>query len=85
MAAGLSLGLVSTVFAAEKMAPKAGDTVYACNCGEKCTCYTMSKEAGKCGCGKDMVQAKVEKVEGADVTLKADGWAKALTFKTAAK
>ena len=30
---------------------KVGDEVYACNCGEKCPCNTMSRNPGNCTCG----------------------------------
>ncbi len=55
---------------------KVGDEVYACNCGADCPCMTMSRNPGKCTCGKDMVKAKVMKVEEGKVMLKADSWDK---------
>ncbi len=66
----LSLGLLLAVSALValagqekgKMVLKAGDEVYACQCGESCPCQMMSHNAGKCGCGKDMVKAKVKSV-----------------------
>ena len=62
----VALVVVSLAFARDKskMELKVGDEVYACNCGEKCPCNTMSTNAGNCTCGKPMVKAKVEKVEG---------------------
>src|SRR5512134_220079 len=82
-----ALAVVSLAFARDKskMELKAGDEVYACNCGEKCPCQTMSMNAGNCTCGKPMVKAKVDKVEGGSAMLKAEGWEKARTFATAGK
>lgn len=65
-----------------KMDLKAGDEVYACNCGESCPCQTMAEMPGKCPCGSEMVKARVMKVEGDMVMLKADSWKKARSFKT---
>ena len=31
---------------------------YACSCGEKCTCKTISQAEGKCQCGADMKKVK---------------------------
>jgi hypothetical protein len=74
----VTLTAVALVFARDKstMELKTGDEVYACNCGEKCPCKTMSMNEGKCTCGKDMVKAKVTKVEGGTAMLKAAGWEK---------
>jgi hypothetical protein len=68
-----------------KMELKVGDEVYACNCGESCPCMSMSKAAGKCTCGNEMVKAKVMKVEEGQVMLKADSWEKERPFKTTGK
>jgi hypothetical protein len=64
---------------------KVGDEVYACNCGEKCPCNTMSRNPGKCTCGSDMVKAKVLKVEPGKAEIKAESWNKARVFKTIGK
>ena len=64
---------------------KAGDQIYACNCGVKCPCMTMSKNPGNCTCGKPLVNAKVEKVENGTAYLKADGWDASRPFKTKGK
>lgn len=68
-----------------KMDLKVGDEVYACNCGDKCPCKTMSHNAGKCACDKDMVQAKVMSVKGDKVMLKAEGWETERAFKMTGK
>ena len=68
-----------------KMDLKVGDEVYACDCGDSCPCKTMSKNAGKCTCDKDMVKAKVMSVEEGRVMLKADSWEKERPFKTTGK
>lgn len=78
----VALAALSFAGAKSKMELKAGDEVYACNCGEKCPCDTMSRNAGKCTCGKDMVKAKVTKVEEGKAYLQASGWAKERAFKT---
>ena len=65
---------------AEKAAPakspvlKVGDTVYVCGCGESCHCKPgISAKAAKCGCGKDMLKAKVTQVANGQVTVKPEG------------
>ncbi len=68
-----------------KMNLKVGDEVYACNCGPDCPCQTMSRNPGKCTCGKDMVKAKVMSVEEGQVMLKADSWDSERPFKTTGK
>ena len=45
-----------------KMTAKVGDELYVCACGEGCPCDTMSRNAGQCTCGKDMVKTKVTSV-----------------------
>jgi hypothetical protein len=73
---------------ADKAAPakspvlKVGDTVYVCGCGESCHCTPgISAKPAKCGCGKDMVKAKVTKVGNGQVTVK-PGSKPEQTFKT---
>jgi hypothetical protein len=65
-----------------KMDLKAGDSIYACNCGADCPCNTMARKPGKCVCDKEMVLAKVTKVEDGKAYLQAQGWEKPLVFKT---
>ena len=81
----LALGLIAVAYAdlKSKMELKAGDEVYACNCGQACNCDTLSHNPGKCTCGKDMVKAAVIKVDESTALLKASGWEKERTFKTA--
>ncbi len=52
---------------------KAGDKIFVCGCGAGCDCGTLSYKAGKCGCGKKMVETKVAKVENGKVYYKVDG------------
>lgn len=86
LATVLTLAIVAAAFAAtSKPEFKVGDEVYACNCGEKCPCQTISKHEGKCPCGKEMVKAKVVSVEQGKVGLQAEGWEKPRTFSTVAK
>ena len=68
-----------------KMDLKVGDSIYACDCGADCPCNTMSRNPGKCTCGKDMVKAKVMKVEGDTAMLKAEKWDKERPFKMTGK
>lgn len=68
-----------------KLDLKVGDEIYACNCGEKCPCDTMSRNAGNCTCGHEMVKAKVTKVEEGKASLKADTWKSEKSFKTTGK
>ena len=57
-------------FAAKtRMTAKVGDELYVCACGERCPCDTMSRNAGQCSCGKDMVKTKVTKVEKGKITV----------------
>jgi hypothetical protein len=66
-----------------KMVLKPGDEVYACQCGDSCPCQMMSRNAGKCGCGKEMVKAKVKSV-GTDTAVLVFG-EREQTFKTVGK
>lgn len=83
----LAIGLVTAALAGakSKIELKSGDEVYACNCGEKCPCQTMSRNAGNCTCGKEMVKATVVKTEGNTALLKSAGWEKERLFTTTAK
>jgi hypothetical protein len=56
------------------MTPKVGDEIYVCGCGEGCKCDTMSKNIGQCSCGKDLVKAKVTKVETGKITMEGRNW-----------
>jgi hypothetical protein len=56
-----------------EMKLKVGDEVYVCGCGEGCPCLTMSKAAGKCSCGNDLVKTKVTKVEKGKATVMVNG------------
>lgn len=63
-----------------KLALKAGDEIFACNCGDECPCKTLSRNAGNCTCGKEMVKAKVISVKSGKASLKAEGWDKERLF-----
>ena len=52
-----------------RMKAKVGDELYVCACGEGCPCDSMSRNAGQCTCGKDMVKTKVTKVENGRITV----------------
>jgi hypothetical protein len=61
----------------------AGQEVYACNCGAKCPCDTLSNNPGKCTCGVDLVKATVKSVGDGTATLVVNGQERA--FKTKGK
>jgi hypothetical protein len=54
-----------------KMTGKVGDEIYVCGCGDGCDCDYMSKNPGKCACGKDLVKTKISKVEEGKITVEA--------------
>jgi hypothetical protein len=86
LAVVLGLVMVAVALAANpKPVFKVGQEVYACNCPEGCPCQTISKHAGKCPCGTEMVKARVMKVEKGKVVLKAEGWEKPRIYSTVAK
>jgi len=84
----LVLSLVSAIAIAGSRGSfvlKAGDELYVCDCGEKCPCDSMSNNPGQCTCGKDLVKAKVTRVEKEKAFFKAEGWGKERAFKTVGK
>lgn len=85
MALALVLALAFAVVAAEpgKMELKVGDQIYVCNCGETCPCDSMARKAGKCTCGKEMVQGTVTQIAEGTAVIKTDAGER--TFKTAGK
>ena len=36
---------------------------YVCNCADDCTCSSLSREPGKCACGRDMVAMHALEIE----------------------
>ncbi len=50
-----------------------GDKVYVCEDGEKGPFRMLSRMEGKCGCGKDLVEGEVIKVEKGAVTVMING------------
>jgi hypothetical protein len=83
----VAMAMVVVAFAGTttKLDLKVGEEIYACACGEGCPCQTMSRNKGQCVCKKDLVKAKVVKVEKGTVSLKAEGWEKPRPFKTQGK
>ena len=73
---------IGTAAADKKIAFKKGDEVYVCGC-EGCPCLTMSKKAGKCGCGKDLVKTTIDKVVKGKAYVTVEG--KTMIFKTSGK
>ena len=84
LACALALAFVftGTVFAAAKTTFKKGDEVYVCVCPD-CPCSTISKKPGKCGCGKDLVKATIDKVAKGKAYVTVEG--KQYAFKTKGK
>ena len=78
-----ALVFVGTVFADKKISFTKGEEVYVCGCGEGCSCLTMSRKAGKCGCGKDLIKTKIDKVAKGKAFVTVDG--KTLVFSTKGK
>jgi len=66
-----------------KMVLKAGDEVFACNCGPSCPCQTLSRKEGTCACGNPLAKAKVKSVGEGTAVLVIGG--KEQTFKTVGK
>lgn len=60
---------------------KAGEAVYACACGQKCPCDTLSRQAATCACGVGLVKGEVKEVREGEVVVLIDGQER--TFKTA--
>jgi hypothetical protein len=85
LAAGMLLILALVGFAYQsstgKLAVKTGEEYYVCNC-TSCPCNTISSLKGKCGCGNDLVKAKVTKVEKDTASFKAEAWDKDRQFNT---
>src|SRR4030067_2343234 len=52
-----------------RMTAKVGDELYVCACGDDCKCDMMARNPGKCTCGKEMVKAKVTKVDKGKMTM----------------
>ena len=66
-----------------KMDLKVGDQLYACGCGTKCPCQTMSNRPATCHCGMDLAKAEVVAVGEGTADLRIGE--KTLTFKTVGK
>jgi hypothetical protein len=80
----LSLTLVAAaVVSAGEMQLKVGDKVYACNCGEKCPCDSLSMRPSNCSCGKEMIQGTVAEVGDGTVMVQTEAWKR--SFKTTGK
>ena len=74
---------IAAAAADTKLTFKKGDEVYVCGCGPDCPCLTMSKQAGKCPCGKGLVKTKIDKVVKGKAYVTVDG--KTQVFKTTGK
>lgn len=57
-----------------------GDEVYACACGPECGCGTLSWVANVCGCGRELVMAKVLRTTDGEAVLLVGGTEK--VFRT---
>jgi hypothetical protein len=49
------------------------DLIYVCNCGPDCDCGAVASKPGKCGCGSDLVEARMLMVDGSIASLCACG------------
>ena len=49
---------------------KEGDKVFVCGCGSGCDCFTVSRKAGKCICGKPLAQTVVDRVADGKIYVK---------------
>lgn len=76
---------IAVVAFADKTLPvyKQGDAVYACACGEACECKTLSRNPGKCTCGKDLGKGVITSVKGDVAMVKLES--QELAFPTKAK
>ncbi|HEY5513936.1 MAG TPA: hypothetical protein VIK40_09870 [Geomonas sp.] len=56
--------LLATAVYADRITMKlsAGEVVYACSRQDSCPCDTLSRSKGNCGCGAELVPAKVARV-----------------------
>lgn len=59
--------------AASRIDLNPGDEVYACSCGPECACGTLSRVANLCSCGRELVKARVVRVDGDEATLVVNG------------
>lgn len=69
----LGISALSLADTKGKMDLNVGDEIYVCNCGEACNCDTMSIKPGNCTCGKEMIKAKVTKVEDDTIYVESRG------------
>jgi len=60
-AAGMMLASCATYDSSVKSEAKSA--LYVCGCGADCKCNTVRTQPGKCGCGHDLVDGEVKKVE----------------------
>jgi hypothetical protein len=77
------VGAYSLAGSRGKMDLKVGQEIMACDC-DNCPCQTLSNNAGKCSCGRDLVKATVSSVKDGKAMLKAPGWEKERPFALAA-
>ncbi len=49
------VGVLMAVAAGLVLAADKSQVYYVCNCGDDCKCNSISKEPGKCACGKELV------------------------------
>src|SRR4030067_2735809 len=68
-----------------KLDASVGAAYFVCACGEGCPCDTISSKKGQCSCGRDLVEAKVTRVEGDKAWFKAEGREKEVEFSLVAK
>lgn len=83
----LAVGFAGIVVAAGigRLDVNVGDAYFVCACGEGCPCDTISSKEGPCSCGRDLVAAKVTRIEGDRAWFRAEGWEKEAEFHLVAK
>lgn len=73
----MALGIASLVLADKgnngTFTAKKGDTIFVCGCGESCTCGTLGKSEGTCGCGQKLIKTTASKLEKGKVYYKLNG------------
>ncbi len=79
----VSAGVLLMAQEKSKMTLKAGDEVFACNCGQDCPCQTLSRKEGTCACGNPLAKASVKSVGDGTVVLVIGD--REQTFKTVGK
>lgn len=60
---GLVMLVILAVAAGVVISAEKSHVYYVCNCADDCKCNSLSKEPGKCTCGKDMAAMHMLEIE----------------------